>query len=34
MNEAKGSPCPDDAQTILTGGKTLTLALKADEGTQ
>ncbi|MEY9997347.1 hypothetical protein ABIE67_009466 [Streptomyces sp. V4I8] len=27
-----GSPCPDDAQTILTGGKTLPLALKADEG--
>ncbi|MCL8016878.1 hypothetical protein [Streptomyces sp. AS02] len=26
-----GSPCPDDAQTILTGGKTLTLALQADE---
>ncbi|MET8212810.1 hypothetical protein ABZT51_44085 [Streptomyces sp. NPDC005373] len=30
----QGSPCPDDAQTILTGGKTLTLALKADEGAQ
>ncbi|MET8571871.1 hypothetical protein [Streptomyces sp. NPDC004783] len=28
----KGSPCPDDAQTILTGGQTLTLALQADEG--
>ncbi|MEV5915741.1 hypothetical protein AB0M00_43525 [Streptomyces chartreusis] len=28
----EGSPCPDDAQTILTGGKTLTLALQADEG--
>jgi hypothetical protein len=27
-----GSPCPDDAQTILTGGKTLPLALQADEG--
>ncbi|MFE1949891.1 hypothetical protein ACFW9D_05415 [Streptomyces sp. NPDC059524] len=27
-----GSPCPDDAQTILTGGKTLALALQADEG--
>jgi hypothetical protein len=27
----EGSPCPDDAQTILTGGKTLTLALQADE---
>lgn len=28
----KGSPCPDDAQTILTGGQTLSLALQADEG--
>ncbi|KAF2775247.1 siroheme synthase [Streptomyces sp. OM5714] len=28
----KGSPCPDDAQTILTGGQTLVLALQADEG--
>ncbi|RSN50513.1 hypothetical protein DMH12_24845 [Streptomyces sp. WAC 04229] len=27
-----GSPCPDDAQTILTGGQTLVLALQADEG--
>lgn len=27
----EGSPCPDDVQTILTGGKTLTLALQADE---
>lgn len=26
-----GSPCPDDAQTILTGGKTLPLTLQADE---
>lgn len=26
-----GSPCPDDAQTILTGGETLVLALQADE---
>jgi hypothetical protein len=28
----EGSPCPDDAQTILSGGETLPLALKADEG--
>ncbi|MGC9479250.1 hypothetical protein ACP4I1_34590 [Streptomyces sp. WG4] len=28
----KGSPCPDDAQTILTGGETIVLALQADEG--
>lgn len=28
----EGSPCPDDAQTILTGGETLALALQADEG--
>lgn len=27
----EGSPCPDDAQTILTGGKTLALALQVDE---
>lgn len=30
----EGSPCPDDAQTILTGGKTLVLALQADENAQ
>lgn len=30
--DIKGSPCPDDAQTILTGGQTLALALQADEG--
>ncbi|MFE0207030.1 hypothetical protein [Streptomyces sp. NPDC058985] len=28
----EGSPCPDDAQTILTGGETIALALQADEG--
>ncbi|WP_329474283.1 hypothetical protein OIE75_40940 (plasmid) [Streptomyces sp. NBC_01723] len=28
----QGSPCPDDAQTILTGGQTIALALQADEG--
>ncbi|MES4886179.1 hypothetical protein ABVB69_37685 [Streptomyces sp. NPDC000349] len=27
----EGSPCPDDAQTILTGKHTLPLALQADE---
>lgn len=26
-----GSPCPDDAQTIMTGKHTLPLALQADE---
>lgn len=27
-----GSPCPDDVQAILGGGKALPLALQADEG--
>jgi hypothetical protein len=26
-----GSPCPDDARTIMTGGEALRLALEADE---
>jgi hypothetical protein len=27
----EGSPCPDDARTILAGGSALTLSLEADE---
>jgi hypothetical protein len=27
----EGSPCPDDARTIITGGEALQLALAADE---